>query len=461
MQALKRNFSLATLKALLVMCIPMIISQGAFALMIVFARYFLAQISSAHMAAAMGGGVAWFFTFSLFNGVLAYANALVAQYLGAGQPEKCSKVLTQGLILACCCIPLLAIVGHFIRQLFAGMGHAPEQVELELAYYDMLLPASFLMLVKVCFASFFSGIGRTRVVMACEVSGIALNLPLSYVLIFGKLGLPALGMEGAALATIFSTLFSISLFIAFYCTRHNRLRFKIGESLHFDRGITRRYLRLGFPSGVEIFLNVAAFNLFLLMFHSYGIVEAAAATIVFNWDILSFVPLLGLNIAVMSLIGRAVGANDMERTDAITSAGYVLGLGYSFCLAAAFLIFRDPLVELFIFEQDAASNDIRTLARFMMLGLSCYVLLEGVLQVAAGVLRGAGDTHWVMRASVTLHWLMLVLQFFIIKVFEIGPKVSWTTFVLMILAIVALFVHRLQRGRWREPERLAAVMAEK
>jgi len=190
-------------------------------------------------------------------------------------------------------------------------------------------------------------------------------------------------------------------------------------------------------------------------------VEAAAATIVFNWDILSFVPLLGLNIAVMSLIGRAVGANDMERTDAITSAGYVLGLGYSFCLAAAFLIFRDPLVELFIFEQDAASNDIRTLARFMMLGLSCYVLLEGVLQVAAGVLRGAGDTHWVMRASVTLHWLMLVLQFFIIKVFEIGPKVSWTTFVLMILAIVALFVHRLQRGRWREPERLAAVMAEK
>src|SRR5690606_30156282 len=107
------------------------------------------------------------------------------------------------------------------------------------------------------------------------------------------------------------------------------------------------------------------------------------------------------------------------------------------------------------------SGDIRTLARFMMIGLSCYVLIEGLLQVAAGVLRGAGDTQWVMRASVSLHWLMLVSQFFIIKVFEIGPRVSWLTFVLMILAIVALFLHRLQRGRWREPQRLAAVMSEK
>jgi MATE family multidrug resistance protein len=461
MQFLTRHLTPDTLKALLVMSIPMIISQGAFALMIVFARYFLAQISPAHMAAAMGGGVAWFFTYSLFSGVLAYANALVAQYLGAGQTDKCSKVLTQGLLLACACIPLLLVVGYFIRQLFAGMGHAPEQVALELAYYDVLLPACFLMLVKVCFASFFSGTGRTQVVMTCELSGIALNLPLSYLLIFGKAGLPTLGMAGAALATLLSTLFSVALFVAFYFARGNRLRFQVAQSWHFDRGITRRYLRLGFPSGVETFLNVAAFNLFLLMFHSYGVVEAASATIVFNWDILSFVPLLGLNIAVMSLIGRAVGAGDLQRTDALTSAGYVLGLSYSLLLATLFLIFRDPLVELFIFENDAAATHIRELTHFMMLGLSCYVLLEGMLQVAAGVLRGAGDTHWVMRTSVTLHWLMLVAQFFIIKVLNLGPRLSWVIFVLMIVAIVVLFLHRLHQGRWRTPERLDAVMTER
>jgi MATE family multidrug resistance protein len=254
-------------------------------------------------------------------------------------------------------------------------------------------------------------------------------------------------------------LFTVGLFLTFYLGRKNRERYSINSSFQFDRGITRRYLRLGFPSGVEMFLNVAAFNLFLLMFQSYGIPEAASATIVFNWDILSFVPLLGLNIAIMSLIGRAVGAGDINMTSAVTFSGYALGLGYSVILATLYLIFRNSLVEMFIFqERDAAA--IRELARFMMIGLSCYVLCEGVLQVAAGVLRGAGDTRWVMYASVSLHWLMLVIQFFIIKVFDFGVRVSWIAFVTLIMTITLVFVLRLASNRWRDPERLRIVMAE-
>ncbi len=174
----------------------------------------------------------------------------------------------------------------------------------------------------------------------------------------------------------------------------------IGDSLVFDAGISRRYIRLGFPSGMEMFLNIAAFNLFLLMFQSYGIPEAASATIVFNWDILSFVPLLGLNIAIMSMIGRFVGAGDMTKTNEVTSAGCILGIGYSTFLFIFFILFRNQLVEIFIFYEDQA-EEIRSLARFMMIGLSCYVLLEGILQVASGVLRGAGDTRWIMFASVS------------------------------------------------------------
>ncbi|HWK54159.1 MAG TPA: MATE family efflux transporter [Hyphomicrobiales bacterium] len=461
MMFVRRHFDSATLRSLLAMCLPMIVSQGTFALMIFTHRYFLAHLSPTHMAAAMGGGVAWFFSYSLFNGVLAYANALVAQYLGAAQRGKCSKVLTQGLLLCCACIPFLVLIAYFMRQLFEAMGHAPEQVALEQQYYDVLMLASFLALVKVCFASFFTGTGATRVVMICELCGIVVNIPLSYVLIFGMGGVPPLGIAGAAWSTVFSSVFTLIAFACFYFQPLNRRRYGVAESWHFDAGIIRRYLRLGFPSGLEMFLNVAAFNLFLLMFHSYGVVEAAAATIVFNWDILSFVPLLGLNIAVVSLTGRAVGAGDIQRTDAIVSAGYLLGLGYSLLLASLFLIFRRPLVEMFIFGEGVEADGIRTLARFMMVGLSAYALLEGVLQVATGVLRGAGDTRWVMMTSVSLHWGMLVLQFFIIKVFDYGPRLSWLTFVLMILVIVACFIHRLHSSHWRDPQRLRAVMRER
>ena len=452
-------FDKQTLQKLLAMSLPMIVSQGAFAVMIFTDRYFLAQVSAAHMAAAMGGGVAWYFSFCLFSGILAYANALVAQYLGAGEPGKCSKVVVQGLIMSVLCLPLLFIIALLMRNSFAFMDHTPAQVMLEQDYYDILMLCSFTLLLKTCLASFFSGIGRTNVVMICEVLGIVVNIPLSFVLVFGKLGFPALDIQGAAWGTVLSSLFTFAVFVGYYLQRENRLRFHVDRSLVFDRGITRRYLRLGFPSGLEMFLNVGAFNLFLLLFHSYGIVEAASATIVFNWDILSFVPLLGLNIAVMSLIGRAVGAADMQKTDAITGAGYVLGLGYSLILATTFLAFRPALVELFLFQEEGAAQ-IRELANFMMLGLSCYVLLEGMLQVAAGVLRGAGDTRWAMLASVSLHWIMLVSQYFIIRVFGYGPRVSWSAFVLMILAIVAIFLWRLQGQVWRDPERLKAVMTE-
>lgn len=453
------HFKPSVLKALLVMSVPMIISQGAFALMIFTDRWFLAQVSAAHMAAAMGGGVAWYFSFSLFSGILAYANALVAQYLGAKELHKCSKVITQGIVMSIACIPLLIVIGLFMRDIFAFMGHTPEQVVLEQTYFDILIFASFVMLIKTVLSSFFSGIGRTRVVMLCEVLGIVFNIPIAYVLIFGKLGFPPLGMAGAAWATVLSTVLTIVVYLLVYLSHYNRARFSVGKSLVFDKGISKRYIRLGFPSGLEMFLNVAAFNMFLLMFHSYGITEAASATIVFNWDILSFVPLLGLNIAVMSLIGRAVGANDMSTTSEVTAAGYVLGLGYSLILAACFLGFRHNLVDLFIFDESGAQG-IRLLAGFMMVGLSCYVLCEGVLQVAAGVLRGAGDTHWCMWASVSLHWAMLVSQYLIIRVFLLGPQVSWIAFVVMIFMIVVVFLWRLQSNRWRDPERLKAVMAE-
>ena len=149
----------------------------------------------------------------------------------------------------------------------------------------------------------------------------------------------------------------------------------------------------------------------------------------------------------------------MTKTNEVTSAGYILGIGYSLFLCITFVLLRNQLVEIFIFYEDQA-EEIRSLARFMMIGLSCYVLIEGILQVAAGVLRGAGDTRWIMWASVSLHWAMLVAQFFIIKVWDYGPRVSWMAFVLMILAICAVFLARLWSNKWRDPDKLEAVMAE-
>ncbi len=439
--------------------VPMVVSQGTFALMIFTDRYFMSQLSPTHLAATLGGGVAAYFSLCFFYGLFSYSNALVAQHFGARELDKCAKVLTQGLILSLASLLPLALITVLVLRLFDLLDHDPQLVELERVYYLILMAGVALSLAKVCFSSFFAGIGRTRIVMICDVCGLVLNVPLAYIMIFGHFGLPALGIAGAALSTNIATLFSLGLFVWFYLRPRLRARFRIARSLHYDAGITRRYLRLGLPSAVELFLNVAAFNLFMLMFQSYGVAAGASMAIVFNWDILSFVPMIGINIAVITMIGRYIGSGDMDRTNQVVRAGFALGLCYSAALALIFIVFRFPLVDVFA-PPEGDFGEIRALAAFMMVGLSCYTMADAVCLVAGGVLRGAGDTRWLMLASATLHWAMLVVQYFIIMVWGLSAEISWLTFTLLVFGIAAVYVVRLYGGRWRSEENLAAVMAE-
>lgn len=448
-----------TMSQLLSIAYPMVVSQGAFAVMIFTDRYFMSLISPTHMAASLGGGVASFFCMSLFIGILSYANALVAQYYGAKELEKCTRVVTQGLILCVGFIPSLLIIGYFTGSLFSIMGHAPELEILEKKYFYILIFGSGIGLIKTCFASYFAGIAKTQAVMIADTLGVALNIPLTYAMIFGVWQFPELGIEGAAYATIVSSLFSLCIFLAFYFQRLHRQRYLVDQSLVLDKGILGRYLRLGVPSGVEMFLNVAAFNLFLLMYQSYGVIEAASAAIVFNWDIVSFVPMIGLNVAIISMVGRFIGENNLDRMRQVVLSGFLVGLGYSSILAILFVALREPLVAIFVAD-GLHTDGIMELSIFMMVGLATYVMADATLLVVGGVLRGAGDTRWLMWVSVLLHWFMLIVQYFVIKVFELGPKTAWVVFVVMILITAACYVLRLRGEKWRTPEALARVMAE-
>ena len=448
-----------TLKELMIIAVPMVISQGAFAVMIITDRYFMSLISPTHIAASLGGGVAYFFCLSLFTGVLSYTNALVAQYFGAGEQVKCTRSVSQGFILAVLCTPVLLLASWSVGHIFAAMGHDPVQEQLERSYFHILMWGSLIALFKTCIASYFSGIGRTKVVMIADILGVMLNVPLSYMLIFGKAGLPELGIIGAGIGTIISILFTLFIFAFFYFNRQHRIQFKVADSFVIDKAIIQRYLRLGLPSGIEMFLNVAAFNLFLLMFQSYGVAQGASAAVVFNWDMVSFIPLMGMSIAIMSCVGRFVGANDMDKVNEIIASGFLLSLSYSGVLALVFIVFKEPLIDVFI-SPGASYQEIHDLSSYMMVGLACYVMADAIVLISGGVLRGAGDTRWLMITSVSLHWLMLIAQYIAIKVLGFGPHTAWNVFVCMLLSMAVVFLIRLYGQKWRHPDVLKQVLAE-
>jgi len=447
------------LKQLITLAIPMVISQGAFALMIFTDRYFLSLVSPTHMSASLGGGVAAFFCLSLFIGLLSYGNALVAQYYGANKKELCTRVVSQGLILCVASIPFLWLITYWMGKAFGVMGHDAAQVPLEESYFTTLMWGAVISLLKVCISSYFAGIGRTKVVMIADTLGVAINIPLSYGLIFGEFGLPQWGIAGAAIGTVISNLITLLIFLYFYFEPKHRLEFSVARSFVLDSSILRRYLRLGFPSGLETFLDIAAFNLFVLMFQSYGVVEGASAAIVLNWDIISYVPMIGLHIAVISLIGRYVGSGETDKIKEVISSGFLLGIAYSATLGIAFVIFRDPLVGMFV-PAGSEGEDIRTLASWMMWGMASYVVADAIILVASGVLRGVGDTRWLMITSTVLHWAMAMAQYLVIEVFEYGPEVSWLILVSLIITLAIVFTLRVKKQRWSQPEIMEQMLAK-
>lgn len=455
-----RLFDKRTFSELLALALPMVVSQGAWAVMVFTDRYFLAKVGSAHIAAALGGGVTFFVSLALFTGVLAYGNALVAQYYGAGRYDRCPQVVTQGVIIALLAMPLVAVVAYFMIDLFAAMGHEPRQVVLEQRYFQVLMAGSFFHLVKVCLASYFAGISRAKVVMIADLAGIVVNIPLTYVLIFGVAGFPQLGITGAALGTVAATVFSLFVYLLFYFHRAHRHRFKVMQSFAWRGTVAKRYIRLGLPSGVETLIGAGTFNVFLLMFQSYGVAEGAAIAIVFNWDMLSYVPLIGLSIAMMTLTGQFVGRGDMSRANQLIRSGFLIALLYSGVLAISFLVFRVELVNVFA-TPDEEFSKILALGAPMMVGMASYLVADAIILICSGVLRGAGDTRWLMIASISLHVFMVIVQYYVIMIYKASPLTSWWCFVGLIVSLAITYLWRLLGSRWRDPERLSAVMAER
>jgi len=439
-----------SVRELLAIALPMVVSQACDTVMIFTDRLFLSKLGANEMNAAMGGGLTCFTVMTFFLGLTGYTTALVAQYLGSGRREKCGVVTTQALLIALAAYPLILLARPLIHWTFFKTGIPAGQLGPQIVYFDMVVYATVVGLMRNCLSSFFSGIGRTRVVMVASLGSMVINVGVNYILIFGKLGLPALGIRGAAYGTITGGVCGLLVLLAVYVGRTNRRNFRIGTSLCFDWQVMRTLCRFGYPAGVEMFLNLVAFNGIILALHAHGPVTATAVTIMFNWDMVSFIPLIGVQIGVMSLMGRYMGARDPDTAHRATLSGLKAGWAYSAVVLILFVFFPRQLVGVFATgSSDETFLQAVPMALYMLRLAAVYVMVEAVVMVFSGALRGAGDTFWAMTVSVTMHWLLLVVIFIVLHVLDQPPQVAWTALVITFLVCSGLFYWRYRSGKWR------------
>jgi len=436
---------------LLSIALPMVVSSACETIMMFVDRLFLSKLGPEYMGAAMGGGLTVFMFMTFFIGLTGYANALVAQHYGAHQKDRCAVVMSQALIIAVLAYPAILLCMPMGELLFRVMNAPEEQLPLQRLYFRILMWGTLMPLLRNSLSSFFSGIGRTRVVMLSAAVSMLVNVAGNYVLIFGHLGFPALGMRGAAIGTLMGSGAGLIVLAAAYTARRYRREYRIVRGLRFEWESMQKLLHFGTPSGLEFFLNLLAFDLLVLNFHSYGVTEAAAMSIMFSWEMFSFIPLIGVGIGVTSLVGRYMGAGSPDTAHRAMTSGLKLACTYSMFTFAAFLLLAGPMVAVFK-PMDAGEEfrDVIPLAVFMLRMVSVYVFADAVAIVFSSALRGAGDTFWTMVISVAGHWCFTIGAAVLVRVFNVDPRLTWSTVVVLVMGLCVAFVIRYRGGAWRK-----------
>jgi len=436
----------------LAISLPMVISHACDTVMVFTDRLFLARLDPELMNAVMGGGLASFMMMSFFLGLTGFTTALVAQHLGAKKKGDCGLVLSQALIFSWCAYPVILALRPGAYWLFSFIGVGKEQLVFQVSYFNILIYGCVISLMRMSLSGFFSGIARTRIVMFASFAAMITNIGLDYLLIFGNFGFPRLGIYGAAIATICGGIVGLIILFSAYFSKRNRREYSIGiSSFRFDRLLAVKLLRYGAPTGLEMFLNILAFNAIVMMFHSLGPVMATAATVVFNWDLVSFVPLIGIEIGITSLVGKYMGSGHPDKAHISVMSGLKLGMGYSAFIFLFFTLSPALLVNVFRpLQENAVFASAFPVSVFMVRVASIYVLVEAMLCIFIGALRGAGDTLWAMRMSVALHWSMVVVLAVILRFLNLPAQAGWVAMVLFFLVFSGFVFRRYREGKWRK-----------
>ncbi len=439
------------IREMLVIALPMMISHACDTIMTFTDRMFLSRLGPEMMNAAMSGGMTSLMMMTFFMGLIGYSTALVAQYLGANRKHTSPVVTAQVFLVILVAYPLILLLKPLASRFFVIMHIPDEQLAPQMIYFNIMIFGTIIGLLRTALSSYFSGIGKTRIVMIAAILSMIVNVGVNYVLIFGKFGVAPMGIRGAAIGTIIGGVSGLLVLIAAYLGRANRLEFNVMQSFRYYPQIMKKLLSYGYPAGLEFMFNFFAFNLMILIFHSAGSVTATATTIMFNWDMVSYVPLIGIEVAVTSLVGRYMGAGDTALATKSALSGLKTGAFYSVFILILFVFFTEQLVLIF---RPATGSDIFDqafpTAVFMLRVASIYVLVEAAIAAFVGALRGAGDTRWSMVASVILHYSMLLVSILVFKVFHLSAEIAWIIVVFLFMLFSVVFYLRFRSGKWKK-----------
>jgi len=435
---------------IMVLAAPLILSSTGMMIMQVIDAIFLARYSKEAMAASVTAGLAGWSACALFVGLAGYTSVFVAQYIGAGRPERVGASVWQGIWFSFAAGLAVALIGLTGTWLFRHAGHDAAVWPLEAAYFRILCFGGVFSVLACALSGFFSGRGDNLTLGLAQLAGLAVNALVSWVLIFGRWGFSELGAAGAAIGTVIGqAVVCIGLGVILLLPRYGRC---LGTwNVQLEWGLLRRLMKYGVPAGVRMLIEITAWTLFTSFIGRLGTEPQAATGIVFRVNALAFFPLFGIGMAISTLVGQGQGMNRPDLGQQATWRGLLVAQIWMLGCAALFVLLPRPLLAVF---HDRGGPDALAWARTLAMGVvllrfvAVYCLVDAVNVVVVSALQGAGDTNWTLVASSLLYAVFLAALWSLQRS-GAGIYALWTTATLFVLVLALVMLARFHSGRWK------------
>ncbi|MHC4122230.1 MAG: MATE family efflux transporter [Planctomycetota bacterium] len=436
-----------SLKYMLKLSAPMIVTNISFTVMQFVDRFMVSRLGTEALAAVLPAGIASFLPASLALGVITSVNTFVSQSFGRGDKKACSsycwQMIYMGLIYSVLALVALWPIAHWI---FKTMGYDPEVVQMEVVYFRIMLYCQIAAIFIWTSSQFFMGIHRPIITMYAALVSQTVNVAANYVLIFGKFGFPQMGIKGAALGTLTGVLVGAGIKMGMFLTGNINTTFKSRQTLRIDASKMMGLIKVGFPAGLGLMINIAFWSMILLTLVSrFGKEASAATTAVFACINVSVMPIVGIGTALTAAIGKAIGEGKKNIALKQTSVCLRIGLIYMGLIGLCFFVFRYGLMEFW-----SSDDKVIQIGVNLLVCAAIFQVFDAATLIYSGSLRGAGDTIWL--ASVSAAGAILILGLggiFILNFFpELGPLGPWIAATVNIVAVGLANRWRFKSKRW-------------
>ncbi|MCC3152348.1 MATE family efflux transporter [Hymenobacter sp. BT770] len=350
---------------------------------------------------------------------------------------------------------VLAGLGQLVPPFLHLLGQPPEVVALAGPWVQVISLSLFPLMVFQGFREFAEGLGLTREAMWLSILGNVLNGLLCYALVYGHLGLPAMGMMGSAWATLMARGL-MAAFMAIYVLRAKRLRAeRAAVTSWLPVGATvRRVVDLGAPIGVQMALEVGAFGLSLLMAGWLGVTTEAAHKVAIDVASMTYMAASGIAAAATIRVGNLRGAGDLNAARHAGFAAYWLTFGFMGSMALLLILTRHLVPYIYISDPQVVAQ-----ASTLLLIAALFQVSDGLQVVGLGALRGLEDVKVPSVVALLAYWAVaLPLGYFLGFKLHMGAPGVWTGLLVGLSIVATVLLLRFRRET--EPDFAAALPAE-